>query len=131
MNKLKSEQSPVYAGIDISKEALDISLAGQSPRRYANDTAGIAKLVNALKKLPEPAWVICEPSGGYERDLLEALWAGMSQRSLKVLGGRWLDGLVSGIGGLGKSHMTRGGVEGAPSTSGSDRGQDEGGEELG
>jgi len=32
-------------------------------------------LVKALKKLPEPAWVICEPSGGYERELLEALWA--------------------------------------------------------
>jgi transposase len=61
--------------VDISKEALDLSLAGQSPCRYANDAAGIAKLVKALKKLPEPAWVICEPSGGYERDLLEALWA--------------------------------------------------------
>ena len=32
-------------------------------------------MVKVLKKLPEPAWVICEPSGGYERDLLEALWA--------------------------------------------------------
>ena len=32
-------------------------------------------MVKVLEKLPEPAWVICEPSGGYERDLLEALWA--------------------------------------------------------
>lgn len=75
MNKTASKQSPASAGVDISKEALDLSLAGQSPCRYTNDTAGIAKLVKALKKLPEPAWVICEPSGGYERDLLEALWA--------------------------------------------------------
>ena len=28
-----------------------------------------------LKNLPQPAQVICEPSGGYERDLLAALWA--------------------------------------------------------
>jgi transposase len=75
MNKQTSEQSPAYAGVDISKAALDVSLAGQDPYRYTNDAAGIAKLVKALKKLPEPAWVICEPSGGYERDLLEALWA--------------------------------------------------------
>jgi len=75
MNKSKSEPSPAYVGIDISKDALDISLAGESPSRSTNDTAGIAQLVKVLEKLPEPAWVICEPSGGYERDLLEALWA--------------------------------------------------------
>jgi len=75
MNKLKSEQSPAYAGVDISKATLDVSLAGQSPYQYSNDAAGIAKLIKALKRSPEPAWVICEPSGGYERDLLEALWA--------------------------------------------------------
>jgi len=75
MNKSKSEPSPTYVGIDISKDALDISLAGESPSRSTNDTAGIAQLVKVLEKLPEPAWVICEPSGGYERDLLEALWA--------------------------------------------------------
>jgi len=75
MNKSKSEPSPAYVGIDISKDALDISLAGESPSRSTNDTAGIAQLVKVLEKLPESAWVICEPSGGYERDLLEALWA--------------------------------------------------------
>jgi transposase len=75
MNKPEAEQSAAYAGVDISKEALDVSLAGQSPVRYANDAAGIAQLIKALKKLPEPARVICEPSGGYERELLAALWA--------------------------------------------------------
>lgn len=45
------------------------------PCRHANDAAGIAALIAALKKLPQPVQVICEPSGGYERDLLEALWA--------------------------------------------------------
>ncbi len=32
-------------------------------------------MITALKKLPQPVQVICEPSGGYERDLLAALWA--------------------------------------------------------
>ena len=67
--------SPAYAGIDIGKASLDVSLAGQPPCRYANDPAGRAALLTALKKLPQPVQVICEPSGGYERDLLAALWA--------------------------------------------------------
>lgn len=54
---------------------LDLSLAGQPPCQLANDAAGITTLIQLLKKLPQPVQVICEPSGGYERDLLEALWA--------------------------------------------------------
>ena len=74
MNKPEAEQTPAYAGVDISKEVLDVSLAGQPPCRYANDTTGIAALIKALKKRPQPVQVVCEPSGGYERDLLSALW---------------------------------------------------------
>jgi hypothetical protein len=33
MNKPTTEQSPLYAGMDISKEMLDLSLAGESPLR--------------------------------------------------------------------------------------------------
>ncbi len=65
MNKTDAEPSPTYAGIDISKTGLDVSLAGQGPCQYTNEVVGIAQLVKALKKLPEPARVICEPSGGY------------------------------------------------------------------
>ena len=67
--------SPAFVGVDIGKASLDVSLAGQPPFRYANDPAGRAALLTALKKLPQPVQVICEPSGGYERDLLAALWA--------------------------------------------------------
>lgn len=74
MNTPEAEQSPAYAGVDISKEALDVSLAGQSPCRYENSAAGTTELVKVLKKLSEPVQVICEPSGGYERELLKALW---------------------------------------------------------
>ena len=54
---------------------MDLSLAGQAPCRHANDAPGIAALIKLPKKLPQPVQVICEPSGGYERALLEALWA--------------------------------------------------------
>lgn len=32
-------------------------------------------MIKVLKQQTKPVQVICEPSGGYERDLLEALWA--------------------------------------------------------
>ena len=67
--------SPAFVGFDIGKASLDVSLAGQPPGRYANAAAGRSALITALKKLPQPVQVICEPSGGYERDLLAALWA--------------------------------------------------------
>jgi transposase len=66
---------PAYAGLDISKDALDLALAGQSVVRYDHHPAGIARLVKTLTASPAPVHVICEPSGGYERDLLAALWA--------------------------------------------------------
>lgn len=75
MKTSDTKSSPAYAGVDIGKASLDLSLAGQPPGRYANDAVGIAALIKLLKKLPAPVQVICEPSGGYERDLLEALWA--------------------------------------------------------
>jgi transposase len=75
MKTPETKPDPAYVGVDIGKASLDVSLAGQPPCRYANDRPGIAALIKALKKLPQPAQVICEPSGGYERDLLAALWA--------------------------------------------------------
>jgi len=75
MKTNQTESAPVYAGIDISKDGLDVAVAGQSPSHYANTAKGIAELIPALAQLPAPVQVICEPSGGYERDLLEALWA--------------------------------------------------------
>jgi transposase len=68
------EQTPAYAGVDISKDRLDVSLAGQGPSHYANSASGIGQLIKVLETLPEPVRVICEPSGGYERALLEGLW---------------------------------------------------------
>lgn len=72
--KTKEQIIPAYAGVDISKDRLDVSLAGQGPSHYANSVSGIGPLIKVLATLPEPVHVICEPSGGYERALLEGLW---------------------------------------------------------
>ena len=69
-----SDMKPAYAGVDISKDSLDVAIAGQPARRCSNDAAGIAALVQGLGQLPLAVHVICEPSGGYERALLAALW---------------------------------------------------------
>ena len=73
--KTESKPAPAYVGVDIGKAAVDVSFPGQSPCRYANSTAGLAELISVLQKRPQPVQVICEPSGGYERELLAALWA--------------------------------------------------------
>ena len=70
-----TKPSPAYAGVDIGKSSLDLSLGGHALCRHTNDKAGIAALIKSLKKLPQPVQVICEPGGGYERELLKALWA--------------------------------------------------------
>jgi transposase len=71
--KTPQENKSDYAGIDISKAALDLSLRGAKVQRFANSGEGIARLIKHLKKAGR-FQVICEPSGGYERGLLEALW---------------------------------------------------------
>lgn len=65
----------MYAGVVISKDRLDVSLPGQGPSHYANSASGTGQLIKVLAGLAEPVRVICEPSGGYERALLAALWA--------------------------------------------------------
>jgi len=65
---------PIYIGVDISKERLDVHEPGKAHTAYANDKAGITRLVKALTNLGGQAYVICEPTGGYERMLANALW---------------------------------------------------------
>ncbi len=67
------KQLIVYIGIDVAKAHLDVAWAEQS-RRFNNDKVGRATLVKWIKqKQSGPVQVICEASGGYEQDLLEAL----------------------------------------------------------
>jgi transposase len=63
----------VYAGIDISKEFLDLAiLPTGEKKRYTNDETGIGKLTARLKKLLTHL-VVMEPTGGLEAPLAAAL----------------------------------------------------------
>ncbi|HOE97530.1 MAG TPA: transposase, partial [Candidatus Sumerlaeota bacterium] len=61
----------IYTGLDIAKLNLQLHLLG---RRHdlPNTAAGHRRLVKRLAALPG-AHVICEATGGYERDLVAAL----------------------------------------------------------
>lgn len=64
----------IYAGLDIAKLNLQLHLAG---RFYdlPNTAAGHRRLLELLKAHPA-VQVICEATGGYERDVVEALHQG-------------------------------------------------------
>lgn len=67
------KNSHTWVAIDIAKDELQ----WRSDQRYWTleyTKEGLKKLLGRLKKL-EDAWVICEASGGYERDLVAALHA--------------------------------------------------------
>lgn len=71
--KTTSEEFQYFAGLDVSKDHLDLRIEG-APRgqRFGNDEAGIAALVAAL---PAPHLVVFEPTGRYHIGLWRALAA--------------------------------------------------------
>jgi transposase len=69
----------VYCGVDIAKSYLDAAI-GNERRRFCNDAVGHGELVNWVKQVPGSVQVICEPSGGYERALVQAL----ARRGIKI-----------------------------------------------
>lgn len=73
------------AGIDVSKERLDVALHPDGPQfNVSNDAAGWRELCRRLKPLGVRAIGI-EPSGGYERGVIGALLeAGLPVRSVNA-----------------------------------------------
>tara|TARA_R110002096_G_scaffold169222_11_gene340792 strand:- start:15 stop:971 length:957 start_codon:yes stop_codon:yes gene_type:complete len=71
--KSKSDYSiKYYVGVDVCKDKLDLHHRQlQQPRSFANTPAGLRGLLGELKKLSEPIHIVCEPTGGYEKALLE------------------------------------------------------------
>lgn len=66
--------SPVYLGIDIAKDTLEV--AGPGLRLPVPNTAeGHAQLLAAAQALRCPVHFICEATGGYERRLIASLLA--------------------------------------------------------
>lgn len=63
-----------YVGVDVSKEWLDVAvLEDDRIRRYANTAGGIKELVQAIEAL-QPALLVVEVTGGYERAVVKAIW---------------------------------------------------------
>lgn len=61
---MKKEE--IFAGIDVSKQALDLGLIGVgNVERFENDESGIARLVEVLAKV-QPALIVVEATGGLE-----------------------------------------------------------------
>lgn len=66
-----------FAGCDISSRWLDLCILGTDaprPARYDNTPDGIAGVIGELCA-HDVSLVVIEPSGGYERAVLKALWA--------------------------------------------------------
>ena len=62
-----------YVGIDVSKDTLDVMVRPTGTRhQHANDADGIAQLVKQLRR-QRPTLVVCEATGGWERQLVGAL----------------------------------------------------------
>jgi transposase len=62
-----------YAGIDVSKDRLDLAiLPSQERGKYPNDEQGIGKLTSRLKKLSVEL-VVLEPTGGLEASVAAAI----------------------------------------------------------
>src|SRR5436853_970782 len=65
--------SPVYAGLDIAKDHLQLLLQGRS-YQLRNTGAGHLQLLKSLRSVAG-VHVICEATGGYERAVVAALHA--------------------------------------------------------
>jgi transposase len=67
--------SPVWIGIDVAKDWLDVAGAGErTVERFANDATGVAALVLTLHDR-SPQLVVLEATGGYETAAVTALQA--------------------------------------------------------
>lgn len=66
--------SPIYVGIDVAKDTLDVAKLGKKPtEQFVNTKRGIAKLVRYLKQ-GKPKLIVVEATGGYEETVVWALF---------------------------------------------------------
>lgn len=67
-------KAEIHVGIDVSKDRLDLAvLEGKRIKQYSNTAEGIKELVEEMIKL-EPAIIVVEVTGGYERAVVNALF---------------------------------------------------------
>ena len=72
----EKKMTKVVAGIDVGKFSLDVSVDAGSVRRFSNTHKGIIALENWLKRIGV-SLAVCEPTGGYERQLVSILRKGV------------------------------------------------------
>jgi transposase len=89
----------VVAGIDVSKDWLDVAIGSESSRT-ANDAAGIGALIERLRSAGVQ-WVVMEATGGYETQAASAI-AGAGLR-LAVVNPRQVRDFAKATGRLAKS----------------------------
>jgi transposase len=71
-----------YIGIDVSKEALDVSIGVAGPYfRVSNDGQGIGELIERIQP-EEPSLIVVESTGGLERRVVAELYAKQLQVAL-------------------------------------------------
>jgi transposase len=90
----------VYVGVDIAKATFAVRLLTKD-LTYPNTPAGHAEFCTALARLPGPAHVACEATGGYERALVLALHA--ANLAVSVLNPRQVRDYARARGQLGKT----------------------------
>ena len=93
----------VFVGIDVAKATLDIAIrpSGEEHERHlANDSAGIAALVNWLTALG-PQLIVVEATGGYEAPLVAEL--GIAQLPVTVVNPRQVRAFARATGRLAKT----------------------------
>lgn len=71
VKRMNANPAPVYVGVDVAKATLQVHVQGRQSE-LPNRGPGHKQLCRQLKNLPG-AHVICEATGGYEQDLVQAL----------------------------------------------------------
>lgn len=93
----------IYIGIDVSKGTLDVAVHGDKQTlSFANDEAGIAKIVSKLKQL-NPALVVLEATGGFEVALAADL--GVAKIPTAVVNPRQIRDFAKSVGMLAKTDI--------------------------
>jgi transposase len=90
-------QSPVYIGVDVSKETLAVHGPGLR-KEYPNTPSGHAHIIRTL---PKGAHVVMEATGGYEHEFIMALHH--AQCVLTLANGRHVRDFAKAMGQLAKS----------------------------
>lgn len=95
------EHKPVYVGIDVSMERLDVAIRPEG-RFFTeqNDKLAVSRVVKQLKPLP-CSRIVVEATGGYETLLVAALYA--AGLPVVVVNPRWVRNYARGMGQLAKT----------------------------